>query len=70
MDSEEPVDSRGREASVNSPMYVPVSFERVLSRNLALTPGMTTHRPRLSASLPLHLNYLASPARTRAVPIV
>jgi len=64
VDLEEPVDPGGREASVNSPVYV--SCERVLSRNVLIatagkresvkpapTPGMATHRPRLSASLPL-----------------
>jgi hypothetical protein len=65
MDSEEPVDSRGREASVNSAVRVREFRARVIeerpnhdgwkrvSVKLAPTPGMicmTTHCPRLSAS--------------------
>ena len=41
-DSEEPVDSRGREASVNSAVYV--SFERVLSRNVLITTAGSAYQ--------------------------
>ena len=73
MDSEEPVDSRGREASVNNPVRVREFLARVIEERpnhngwkahiseAGTHAGYDNSPSRLSASPPLHLNYLAQP---------